>query len=81
VTVRTRNGRTLVDRRTHPRGDTADPLSREEILAKFRESASGLLEPRDSERVIEMLIGLADLPRVSDLCKVLARTMRVSAAA
>jgi 2-methylcitrate dehydratase PrpD len=81
VTVRRTDGRTLVDRRAHPRGDTADPLSREEIVAKFRESASGLLAAHDSERAIEMLIGLAELPRVSDLCTVLSRTTRVAAAA
>jgi 2-methylcitrate dehydratase PrpD len=81
VTVRTADGRTLVDRRAHPRGDTADPLSRDEIVAKFRESATGLLDPGDSERAIEMLVGLADLPRVADLCATLSRATRVAAAA
>lgn len=81
VTVRATDGRTLTDRRDHPRGDSADPLSREEIVAKFRESARGLLEPHESERAIEMLVGLADLPRISDLCAVLSRAGRVAAAA
>lgn len=73
VTVRTTGGRTLTDRRDYPRGDTADPLTREEIVTKFRESADGLLEPDDTERAIEMLVGLADLPRVADLCATLSR--------
>lgn len=73
VTVRTTDGRTLTDRRVFPRGDAADPLTREEIVTKFRESAEGLLEPNDTERAIEMLVGLAELPRVADLCATLSR--------
>lgn len=75
VTVRTTDGRTLTDRRDYPRGDTADPLTREEIVTKFRESADGLLAPADAERAIEMLIGLAELPRVADLCATLSRAV------
>jgi 2-methylcitrate dehydratase PrpD len=73
VTVHTKDGRTLGDRRAHPRGDAADPLTREEIVTKFRDSADGLLEPGAAERAIEMLVGLADLPRVRDLCAILSR--------
>ncbi|MGI9333252.1 MAG: MmgE/PrpD family protein [Gammaproteobacteria bacterium] len=80
VSVRTTDGRTLTDRRAHPRGDMADPLSREEIVNKFRESADGLLSVDDTERAIEMLIGLADLPNVSDLCAALSRFRSVAAA-
>jgi 2-methylcitrate dehydratase PrpD len=73
VTVHTTDGRTLADRRAFPRGDAADPLTREEIVTKFRESADGMLEPDATERAIEMLVGLADLPRVRDLCAILSR--------
>jgi 2-methylcitrate dehydratase PrpD len=73
VTVHTTDGRTLADRRAFPRGDAADPLTREEIVTKFRESADGFLEPDATERAIEMLVGLADLPRVRDLCAILSR--------
>lgn len=72
VTVRTKDGRTLADRRPHPRGDTADPLTREEIVAKFRESSVGLLTPGAADLAIEMLVGLADLPDVAELCKTLS---------
>jgi 2-methylcitrate dehydratase PrpD len=75
VTVHTRDGRQLVDRRAYPRGDAADPLTREEIVAKFQEAAAGLLEPEASARTIEMLVGLADLPRVADFCSVLSRAV------
>jgi aconitate decarboxylase len=73
VTVRTSGGRTLVERRRHPRGDAADPLTREEILTKFRESADGLLEPDATERALEMIVSLSDLRQIRDLCGVLAR--------
>lgn len=81
VTVQTGDGRTLSDRRAYPRGDMADPLSREEIVAKFRESATGLLDSDDIDRAIEMLVGIAGLAKVSDLCAVLSRGKRVAAAA
>ena len=48
-------------------------------MTKFRDSADGLLEPAAVERAIEMLIGLADLPRVRDLCSILSRDVPAAA--
>jgi 2-methylcitrate dehydratase PrpD len=79
VTIHTTDGRTLADRRAYPRGDAADPLTREEIVTKFRDCADGLLEPAATERAIEMLVGLADLPRVRELCAVLSRDVPAAA--
>jgi 2-methylcitrate dehydratase PrpD len=73
VTVRTKTGKILSDRRSHPRGDAADPLSRAEIVTKFRESAEGLLAPSEAERAIDMLIGLSELRRITDLCSILSK--------
>jgi 2-methylcitrate dehydratase PrpD len=73
ITVRTTGGRTLTDRRAHPRGDAADPLTREEIVAKFRDSAEGLLAPAATERAIDMILGLPDLRQVGELCAALSR--------
>jgi 2-methylcitrate dehydratase PrpD len=81
VTVQTADGRRLTDRRAHPRGDMADPLTRDDIIQKFHQSAEGLLDSRDTERAIQMLAGLAELPRVADLCKTLSRALRVADAA
>ena len=69
---RTGDGRTLSDRRAYPRGDMADPLSRKEIVEKFRESAGRTARPDDTERAIDMLVGLADLAKVADLCATLS---------
>lgn len=79
VTIRTTGGRTLTDKRDYPRGDAADPLTREEIVKKFRDSADGLLEPDETERAIEMLVGLADIRRVADLCATLSRVVPAAA--
>jgi 2-methylcitrate dehydratase PrpD len=73
VTVSTKDGRVLSDKRAYPRGDAADPLSRAEIVQKFRESAEGLLDNDATERAIDMIIGLEGLPQVADLCKTLSR--------
>jgi 2-methylcitrate dehydratase PrpD len=79
VAVHTRDGRTLTDRRAYPRGDAAHPLTRAEIVTKFRDSADGVLEPDATERAIEMLVGVADLPRVRDLCSILSRDLPAGA--
>ena len=73
VTMRTKDGRILTDRRDYPHGDAADPLTREEIVSKFRECADGLLPRDNTERAIDMIVGLADLGDVNDLCAVLCR--------
>lgn len=76
VTVTTTGGETLTDRRAYPRGDAADPLTRAEIVEKFRESADGLLAPDRTERAIDMLVNLADLPDVAELCAILSAPAR-----
>jgi 2-methylcitrate dehydratase PrpD len=76
VTVRTKDGRTLIDKRVHPRGDAADPLSREEIVQKFRESAEGLLKEDATERAIAQIIGLEEMKNVADLCKTLSQVVQ-----
>ena len=68
----TPRGERLTDRRAYPRGDAADRLSRAEIVAKFRESADGLLHKSKTEQAVEMIIGLAELPDVADLCATLS---------
>ncbi|QYK42231.1 MAG: MmgE/PrpD family protein [Paracoccaceae bacterium] len=72
VTIRTRDGRSLTDRRDHPRGDAADRLTRAEIVDKFRRSATGLLSHDNTERAIAMLIDIENLPDMAELCAVLA---------
>lgn len=79
VTVHTGDGRTLEDRRAYPRGDAADPLSRAEIIAKFRDAADGMLEPDATEQAIDMLVDLANLSEMGELCSVLSRVVPAAA--
>jgi 2-methylcitrate dehydratase PrpD len=72
VTVHSRGGETFTDRRAYPRGDAADRLSREEIVSKFHDSADGLLSKENTERAIDMLVGIEDLPDMADLCATLS---------
>ncbi|HEX7405579.1 MAG TPA: MmgE/PrpD family protein, partial [Candidatus Nanopelagicaceae bacterium] len=61
--VRTKSGARLVKRVDASRGSTAAPLSREEILVKFRLNASRLLPPRD----VEDLVNVSELKTSGDL--------------
>jgi 2-methylcitrate dehydratase PrpD len=76
VSVRGRDGRTLVSKSAYAKGDPRAPLSRQEIEAKFRRSAEGLMEDAEVERAIQMLGDLAKLRSVSDLCTVLSPPAR-----
>lgn len=67
VTVRLRDGRTLeVPPREVP-GHPSAPLSREALLAKFRDCAARVLPPDRVESVAEMLEGLDGCPDLRSL--------------
>jgi 2-methylcitrate dehydratase PrpD len=71
VEVRTIDGATYVDRRSVPRGDAADPLGRAEIEAKLRMASERSFSAAAAERVLELIGGLEDMPRIRELCQVL----------
>jgi 2-methylcitrate dehydratase PrpD len=70
-------GRTYVDRRAVPRGDAADPLSRSEIVEKFRMSSSGRFSQSSIQRAIELVSDIDRVERVSELCAALRAPARV----
>ena len=71
IMIELKDGRTFSDRRAHPHGDAADPLSRAEIVEKFRQSADGLLLADVTERAIDLLIGIETLENVTTLTALL----------
>ena len=79
VTVHTSDSRTLEDRRAYPRGDAADPLSRAEIFAKLRDAADGVLKLDAAGQTIDMLVDLANLSEMGELCSVLSRVVPAAA--
>ena len=71
VAVRTRDGRTLTARCERPRGIWGNPLTPEERLAKFRQTAGVVLSPPQVERVIQLIEGLDALGDLEELLALL----------
>jgi 2-methylcitrate dehydratase PrpD len=72
VEVTTSGGQTLVEQRAVPRGDAADPLTRDEIIGKFRTSAANRLSAKGIDEVIQ---SVSNLEQVADV-RPLIRTFR-----
>jgi 2-methylcitrate dehydratase PrpD len=60
-------------RRDFPKGDTADPLTVDEIVAKFRRGAHGVIGADDTERALEILGSIAELEDIDELMLTLGR--------
>lgn len=67
VKIRRRAGAVLERRVDYPRGAPQNPLSRDELRAKFRDCARQVLSPEESEWALALLESLEDLPRLDDL--------------
>jgi 2-methylcitrate dehydratase PrpD len=70
VTVRLKDGRTLTEVEEYNRGSAENPMSDDEVRAKFDENAEGTLDGADRERVaaaIDHLETLADTRTLVDL--------------
>jgi 2-methylcitrate dehydratase PrpD len=70
VTVRLRDARPLVAEVTRERGSPGDPLTWEELVAKYRDCASRVLAGAQVERSLEQI---EDLPgtRIDELARTL----------
>jgi hypothetical protein len=65
------DGRVLSETCRHYRGSIANPMNREERLAKLRDCAKRTLNAGDIERVIGMAESLGSLPDLRSLMRVL----------
>jgi 2-methylcitrate dehydratase PrpD len=65
------DGRILSETCRHYRGSIANPMDRDERLAKLRDCAKRTLDPADIERVISMCESLESLPDLRTLMRVL----------
>lgn len=72
VTIRLRDGRTLRHRLAHMRGTPGNRLGVEDIVAKFRANADGVLSPDATQRCIELALGLERLDDAGRLVATLA---------
>jgi 2-methylcitrate dehydratase PrpD len=65
--ARLKDGREVAERCRHYRGSMANPMTRDERLAKVRSSALRVLGPAETERVIAMVEAFDELADVRDL--------------
>ncbi len=68
-----KDGRELSERCRSYRGSIANPMTRDERLAKFRECASRVLSPADVERVQALVEDLENLPDVRELMGIVGK--------
>ncbi|MBI2919282.1 MAG: MmgE/PrpD family protein [Chloroflexi bacterium] len=83
VTVRTTDGRTYSARVDVPHGEPSDPLTIEELLAKFNDAAGPVLPSEQAGRLSDLLLHLEDVPdtrQIADLLSSARRPTRALAA-
>ncbi len=67
IHVTTRDGRTFTREILHRRGSPENPLSPEDITAKFRAITEGCLTPAKTQRVIDLVAGLERISNLDEL--------------
>jgi 2-methylcitrate dehydratase PrpD len=72
VEIRTRDGRTLKKRIDKVRGSTANPMSRDEVVAKAHDLIDGILGRRKATRLVDAVLNLEKLGDASRLRGLLA---------
>lgn len=72
IKVTARDGRAYSKEILHRRGSPENPLSREDVVYKFRHVVRSLLSEAQSEKVIKLVFELEKLPSVSELMEILA---------
>jgi 2-methylcitrate dehydratase PrpD len=72
--VRTKDGRELRHREAHNRGSDKNPLSTEDILAKFRDNAGRVFDTVRTDQVIDAVMGLDTAPDLLVLSTALTRS-------
>jgi len=73
VTIRMNDGKTYTRRVDHAKGSPENPLSMEELLAKYRDCAGSVLSPEALEKSVECLLDLENLDQVGTLISLLDR--------
>ena len=65
--IKLKDGRTLTKLVKYPRGHAGNPMTDDEVVAKFRRQADGVVKPATSQRIIDQAMALDRLPDVSPL--------------
>ena len=69
VTIRLKDGRTLAGANAYPKGDPENPLSEQELIAKFKGLTEGTLSPAQADAIIARVMHLESLGDVNELLK------------
>ena len=69
VTIRMKNGRTYTRLVDHPRGDPENPLTENELTAKFRQMSMPVLGEKKTDEATRRILALQDESDVSDLVR------------
>ena len=72
ITIRLRDGREVTARGEASKGDPDNPLTREELQAKFRALAGRRCGPAEAERIWAACAALADVPDVNQITALFA---------
>ncbi len=72
IRITTRDGRTFTKEILHRRGSPENPLSPDDITAKFRAITEGCLTPAKTQRVIDLVAGLENLASLDELIAICA---------
>ena len=73
IEAKTKDGKTYTTKTEYPKGEPENPLSKEQILNKFRRLASGVIGPDRSERIISLI---EELEKVDDISKIMSLAQR-----
>lgn len=72
VTVTTRDGRSVTVTRDFPKGDPQEPLTPEEIEAKFHENVAGRFDSATADEIVKRVRGLGEGGAAAPLLELLA---------
>lgn len=70
ITVNMKNGGTYTKTVDKVKGDPANPLSKEELIARHQNLVQGFLSPKQTQRSIELVFSLENLKDLSELMKI-----------
>ncbi|MBE0415602.1 MAG: MmgE/PrpD family protein [Dehalococcoidia bacterium] len=73
VVVKLKNGRVLSHKVTSLTGDPSNPVSQDDLHAKYRDCAAAVLSPQEIERSLEMASNLEKLKDITPLMNIITK--------
>jgi len=80
VVVKLKNGEVLEGAASRSHGSPADPLTRDEILGKFNDCASGIASQAERDRILELCLRLESVANVRELAEAVSFAPRLATA-